>query len=268
LGERRPGPPATPLALGATIRNGWELFTASWGSLTGLFLAIYVPLFLLRGIVFSVVRPEETAELVAATSFVFIEFVLPSLGASVAVAASAVLIASRTPAVGAAVGRDNQSPPLGVRSSLASLAPSAREIVAAAMVSVMLAMASFLVGLHQILLPLFFGPPVLIHVIALERISFQEAWTRMKELLKGNWIRALLYLLIVALGISIVHNVALLGLLYAFEAQGITETAAVFLLGGPVAGVTRGLTLPLLAAIAMAVYVQLREQGPGESSAR
>jgi hypothetical protein len=86
LSKRRPGPPSTPLALGATIRDGWRLFTGSWASLTKLFLVIYVPLFLLRGFIFSAfIIPQRASDLVNATALVFIELVLPSLAAILAV---------------------------------------------------------------------------------------------------------------------------------------------------------------------------------------
>ena len=53
---------------------------------------------------------------------------------------------------------------------------------------------------------LFYGPPILIQVIALEDLGIQDAWARTKMLMKGQWGRVVMALVTIALAIGLIDS--------------------------------------------------------------
>ena len=235
-----------PLSLTRTLREAWSVYRLRAPSLIALFLPLYV---VLDGIQYAVFRgagltgPELPAHKVVLG--LSVQFALPALLGSLAAAAAVVLMRD------ALVGRSTR---LGAAAR--SLAPLARELLASGLVAAMLALLMTLPPFY-VLLPLLgstlvavlFGPPIVVHVIALERKPLRSAWPRSRALLKKNWARLILYLLVVALPLH---------LLVGLGAQPAGALSVVALLA--VDAVLRGLLVPLLLAVAFMGYLDLREQ--------
>ena len=117
-----------------------------------------------------------------------------------------------------------------------------------------------LIGLN-----LFLGPPLLIHAIAIEGLSFGDAWIRMKELMKGEGARIIIYLVSISLGVGLVQIVVVGSLLV-----GLTEIA----LGSPVElivsivvyVVVEALALTYMACVGMAGYLELKSRQEARAS--
>lgn len=142
---------------------------------------------------------------------------------------------------------------IAIGTAAAELRPLIREVLAAGLMAGMVALALvvFLGGAGLILLPLFYGPPIVIQVIALESSPLQHAWPRSRSLLKGNWGRAVLVLLLVVLATAMLSAAAL------SAAVGITDgipEAPRLLLLTVLQALIVGLALPFLAAVQVEVY--------------
>jgi hypothetical protein len=86
-----------------------------------------------------------------------------------------------------------------------------KDVVAANLLAVVVALTLVvLLAFFPILfLPLFFGPPLIVQVVALERKRLQEAVPRARLLVRGQLARTLLALFCVALGARLVQGVVL-----------------------------------------------------------
>ncbi|MGI8774380.1 MAG: hypothetical protein ACR2KQ_05090 [Actinomycetota bacterium] len=132
--------------------------------------------------------------------YLFVQVAVPAVLAGLGIAvASAVMEAELN-------GR-----PATVRAGISWIRGHFREILAAALLGGMLAIfvAVFLGILSFMLIYLFFGPPIVIQVVALERARLQAAWPRTKELMKGHWLRVFMYLFTIGLGIALMQSLAL-----------------------------------------------------------
>jgi hypothetical protein len=69
-----------------------------------------------------------------------------------------------------------------------------------------LAFYAFLPPLWFLFMVLFYGPPILIQVIASEDLGIQEAWARTKILMTGQWGRILMALVTIALAIGLIDS--------------------------------------------------------------
>ena len=110
-------------------------------------------------------------------------------------------------ALGAAIIADGVAgEPASARRALRMCRPLLRELLAAALFGALLAMLFVFAtqGLALLLMPLFFGPPLIVQVIALEAKPFQLATRRVREIGRGQLARIFGYLLAVALFISLV----------------------------------------------------------------
>jgi hypothetical protein len=92
------------------------------------------------------------------------------------------------------------------RTAIRKSRPLLKEVLAAALFGALLAMVFVFLsqGLTLLLLPLFFGPPLIAQVIVLEAKPFQLATRRVRELGRGQLARIFGYLMAVALFIGLV----------------------------------------------------------------
>jgi hypothetical protein len=99
------------------------------------------------------------------------------------------------------------------------------------------------------------GPPVVGHVIALERKRLKDAWPRAKSLLAGHTARIFLYLWSVALLLTLIM---LVGWISAFNVAAELGGAAGAAAGLALAAAVAGILMPFLAALSLVVYFDLR----------
>ena len=109
-------------------------------------------------------------------------------------------------ALGAAIIADGLAgEPVSARAAIRTSRPYLKEILAAAMFGALLALIFVFLsqGLALLLMPLFYGPPLIAQVIVLEAKPFQLATRRVRELGRGQFARTFGYLTAVALGIGL-----------------------------------------------------------------
>jgi hypothetical protein len=153
-----------------------------------------------------------------------------------------------------------------LRGALSSLKPLARDVIAAALFSAILSMLALsLLGFLGVLLqPLFVGPPIVIQVIAIERLRLRDAWPRTRTIAAGSWVRIFGTLIGVVLGLAL----ALLAIFGLVDAATSTAGDAIRLVAFVAAqGLVAGLTHPLLAAAQFVLYRDLTERGAETPSA-
>lgn len=103
---------------------------------------------------------------------------------------------------------------------------------------------------------LLMGPPILIHVIALEGLSFTDGWARTKEIARGEALRTFLYLLCLALALVLLEQVVAASSYTALRSFTGSDTAS--LINLPIFGVVMGVGMSLMTAFALQAYLQLR----------
>ena len=102
------------------------------------------------------------------------------------------------------------------------------------------------------------GPPIVVQVIAHERKTLQEALPRARSLWRRQLLRVFLYLLSIALGLTLVWLVLVLVAQGALASNGLEFSALgeiIFALG---AGALFGLSLPLMVTTSTLAYIDLR----------
>lgn len=229
------------------LAESWRLYAANLRSLFGLFAFISLVITIIPTLIVF-----EIAASIALPLYLLIGVVLPSVLASIGFGLTALVLWNR-----ARTGFDAELYPTTVRGALSTLGSERKELLASALLSGMigLALALFLGFLGLLLQALFFGPPVLIQAIALERLTLQQAWPRAGVLIKGATPRVVLYLLTIVLGIGLLSALTLSLLAELFG--GIEETVRFAVLGA-LQIFAVGLTLPLLACASFVVYCHLR----------
>jgi hypothetical protein len=157
---------------------------------------------------------------------------------------------------------------IAVREAFDRIRPLNRDVLVSGLFASMIAIWAVIV-LAQfgfVLMPLFFGPPILIQVIALERLTLRPARTRAREILKGQTARVIVYLLVIALGIGLLGTAALSAFLAIADRGGSDLLlAGVF---SVVQIVVAAFMLPFLAASSYVCYsavVELEEPSPAEA---
>ena len=196
----------------------------------------------------------DIAEGMALPLYLLLAIVLPTVLASIGFGLAAIVLWNR-----GRTGLDADFHPTTARGALAGLGSIRKELLACALLAGMinLAMAVFLGLLGLLLLGLFFGPPILVQVVALERKPLQEAWPRARALLKGRTPRVLLYLLAIALGIGLLSAVTLNVLAQLTESM---PDAASYAVLSVLQILAVGLTIPLLACASFVCYRALRAE--------
>ena len=179
-----------------------------------------------------------------AVDYIF-RFVLPALLGSFGVGATAVI--ARGALTGEATPLDAALRAVRVRSG---------DVLAGAVMSTAAALALGSFGLEPLGVPLvFYGPPILVHALMIEGDGYQRAGSRARELLAGQWPRAIGYLFAIALAIGL-----LLDTVVGVTLQSVSVLPGVSLLF--LVSVTRGLVLgaafPFLAVAMAVMYLDLK----------
>lgn len=257
LEQPRPAP-ALP-AFTTVIAESWRLYTGNLRTLFGLFALIALVMTLVPTLLVF-----DVAEGMALPLYLLLAVVLPAVLASIGFGITAIVLWNR-----ARTGLAAEMHPVTVRAAFAGLGTARKELLACALLAGMidLALAVFLGVLGLLVWALFFGPPILVQVVAVERLSLQEAWPRAGALLKGYTPRVFLYLLAIALGVGLLSAVTLNVLSQLTE--GLPNAASYAILSAfQILAV--GLTVPLLACASFVCYRslrtidQVREEAPSQ----
>ena len=185
--------------------------------------------------------------------YLIIQVVLPAFLASVAFGIAAVIF-DRAERIAAPTERP-LSQALGV------VRERAKDVVTTALFAGMicLALATFLGPLGLLLLGTFFGPPIVMQIICVEKLNLQDAWARTREISKGHVLRVMAYLLTIALGVGILG-----ALVVSLVSSSVTSSPTRGIAFALVQIVVLSATLPFLAAAQYAVYRDLSYRASAE----
>lgn len=250
--EDQQGPNSEVLAPGNFITfagAGLRLFRPVWKQVTLAFLALLVTLFLIAlGVAYLTSSAESQA---AVAIFELVQLLaLPFFGSLLMGLAGRVMVAGL-------VGRQPSFRSGRVFKDVRS------HLLAAAMLSAFLTFCLTIalqpLG-NSLATHLVLGPPVLVHAIAIERLSFTDAWARTKDIARGQGLRTFLYLLCITLVLVLVE-LSIGAAAYTLFANS-TEGGTAALLNLPILGLVLSLVLSLgmalMTAFALAAYLDLR----------
>lgn len=239
------------MAFTGVVAASWKLYRSLFGRLVLLFAALQV-LTVFLGEALRAIAEDRPVGLVAVLGLFFV-LVGVLLGSAQVVATCS-----------AVVGHLNGRAVSGIE-ALVGL-PKKKELLSAGLFLGMLAMVTAsLLGqspLSGSILWVLYGPLIVGHVIVVERVSLQEAWSRTKELSNRHVARIFLYLFCIALLIvlfeGLLGNLVLFGLFDA-SAKGIGVRAT----GDALTVLLNTLFLPYLAIAATVIYLELRARKEG-----
>lgn len=172
--------------------------------------------------------------------------IVPALLASAAIAVASVVFAQSDD------GRTSS-----LREALRSLGPLTREVAAAGLLAGMIALAFvvFLGGFGLMLLPLFYGPPIIVQVISIETLPLQLAFPRTKEVMRGNWLKVIAALALIVLLIATVGAAGLSAGFALVDGSSDGFRAVFFTI---IQAIVVGLTLPYLAAAQFVAFTEVK----------
>jgi hypothetical protein len=230
-----------PVGFGGTMRAAGRSYRAHFTQLFLLFTLVYLTLYLLPlAFTFEI---SGTGALPVVMLFLVI---LPTFGASVAAGVASVVIADGIAGVQTTMGEARRK-----------LSPHTKDLLASALLAALFAtiLVVILGPIGQLIMYTFIGPPIVVHAVTLESRPFSGAWQRARELVRMEAMRIFVYVINVALGITLIVQAALRGLAFATRdaADGL-EAVVLSLL----AGVLLGLTIPFLVATGVVSYLDLR----------
>jgi hypothetical protein len=230
-----------PVGFGGTMRAAGRCYRAHFTQLFLLFTLLYLTLYLLP--LFLTFEISGAAELPIWMLFLVI---LPTFGASVASGIASVVIGDGIAGVQTTMGEARRK-----------LSRHTRDLLASALLGALFAtiLVVILGPMGQLIMYTFIGPPIVVHVVTLESKPFSEAWRRARKLMRMEAMRIFVYLINVALGITLVVQGSLRTLAFATRdvADGL-QAVALSLLGG----VLLSLTIPFLVATGVVSYLDLR----------
>ena len=231
-----------PAGFAETLRIAFSHLTGRFATLAALFCGVHLFLTLLPFVFFFDV-PDSTQ----LSLFLFLQILMPVSFGSVAIAVGTVIVANDM------VGRDD----VGPGSVWRSFGAVRRETFMAAFLAAVIALlAALLLGFYGLfLLPLFYGPPLVAQVIAVERVSLRAALGRARSLARGNSLRVFVYLLNVSLGIGVVAFMVVGTLI---ELTRNAPELATSLVLAVVQGIVLGILIAFLAAVQTVMYLALR----------
>ena len=154
----------------------------------------------------------------------------------------------------------------GARTSLSEarsrIRPLAPQLLAAGLYAAVLSLLGIFLPTPIIMFPslmlALMGPPIVVQVITHERKTLQEALPRARSLWRRQLLRVFLYLLSIALGLTLLWLVLVLVAQGMLASNGLEFSAlgeVLFALG---AGALFGLSLPLMITMSTLAYIDLR----------
>lgn len=154
----------------------------------------------------------------------------------------------------------------GARTSFSEARPRIRPLVpqllAAGLYAAVLSLLGIFLPTPIIMFPslmlALMGPPIVVQVIAHERKTLQEALPRARSLWRRQLLRIFLYLLSIALGLTLLWLVLVLAAQGAFASNGLEFSALGEVLFSLGAGALFGLSLPLMITMSTLAYIDLR----------
>jgi hypothetical protein len=239
-----------PLRFSGIVASAGRIYRARLKQIVSVFGVIGALIFLVPALTFF-----DVGDNLAIPIILLAGVVLPSALLSLGFAVAAAILSRRVS------GRD-----ASVRPSIRDLKPRVKDLVVSALVSGMLALTVvvFFGPFGSLVLALFYGPPILIQVIAVEDLGIQPAWARTRELMQGHWARILLALLSVALGLGILATTLLsLGGALAADAPRLFQLALFIVLEL----VIFGLGYSFLGAAGYVCYYDVKARYEASSSA-
>lgn len=230
----------SPLNFTSLVASAARLYQRHGRRLMALFAAIGVLISLLPALFFF-----ELPEGAVIPVYLFVQVAIPAVMVSLGIAVSAVVMHGNEDGGSATV-----------TGAIASVRSHLRQSLAAALLAGMLSIfiAVFLGILSFILIYLFFGPPILIQVVTLEKARLQSAWPRMKALMKGHWVQVIMYLFVIGLGIALMQSLTLAVVTTAV--QDVERWARTVIVNIANLAVI-ALAMPFLAATGYALYKDL-----------
>ena len=132
-----------------------------------------------------------------------------------------------------------------------------REVVASGLLAaaITLVLAVVLAPLMLLILPMFFGPPIVVLVVALERQRLQPAMTRARSLTRGSAGRLVGAFLVIALGIGLLQ--LMLTQIGFGVSNSLTEGVQLAIVLA-VLSVIQALLYPYIAATGLIAYLDVR----------
>lgn len=233
------------MGFSGALAGAWRLYSRSIRALAPFFLVISAVVLAVEiGASRIAANVEGSPDLKVGLAF-FVPVVAYVALWSVALGAAGPLLADRV------VGRD-----ASFRQAFKTARSSLRDLFSAGLFAAVIALCLVALllpvsGLLFLALPLLYGPPVVVFVIALEKSSLQQGLSRGWGLLKGSRLRITGILLGVAIAIQML-KISVTQLFLGLPAEQ--------RLGAITAGqlVTDALFLPFLAAVSLVVYLDLR----------
>ena len=184
-----------PLRFTGIVASAGRVYGACLRQLVGTFAVLATVIFFVPALVFF-----DVGENLAIGIYILAGVVLPSAMLSVGFAVAATILSRYLE------GDDHT-----VRASIRALKPLTKDVLFAALISGMLSLTIvvFLGPFGSLLIALFYGPPILIQVIAVRKLGIQPAWARTRELMEGHWGRILMALLTIALALGVLATTLL-----------------------------------------------------------
>ena len=243
-GEEEAGLPG-PLSFSGLVASSWRTYMSLFGKLLIIGFGCFAIADLVEIAILSVTPLSREASLFGSLRFLFPLSVYVLLG-SFLVAHASVGVADAT----AGFEVTTASMWRGVKGSL-------KEVVASNLLAVVVALSLvvLLAAFPFLFLPLFFGPPLIVQAVVLERMRLQEGMPRMTTLARGNWGRTILYLLSIALAARLLQGAVLDAVWAVTEPLATVARAVLFVIGRIL---IEAITVGYFAVVTTFLYFDLR----------
>jgi hypothetical protein len=204
-----------PLRFTSVARHSWRLYRAHFGSLLRLYLLVHLALLPLALVAAAFLGPSDVSIQLQALALM-VRIAAFTLVGSVAAAVTAVFLIDRI------AGR-----PISMRVAWESLRGHGRDVVTtgllASVISLILVLLLFYLG--ELMMPVAFGPPVVAHVLAVERRRLHDGWQRARDLGSREWGRLVMYLLTLGLAVLVAIIAVRIAIGETLRVLDVTEAA-------------------------------------------
>lgn len=233
---------ARPPRFFEVLSEAASLYKARFGALVPTFLATYVAILALQ--LLALIDLSD----VALATLVFALELVGALAGTALFAAASIVFSDHV-----------DGSPSSLRAALLSLRPLASDLIRAALFSAIFSIfALTLIGGISLL---FIGPPIVVQLIAVDRLHLREAWARTRVMASGEWPRIVGVLLLVVLVLALVPR-AIFGFIEV--GSDLTDASQLAVLAG-LQLLVAGLGYPYLAATQFVLYRDLSERKPETS---